>query len=162
MSQMSLSDVLDEVTDPRVGAGNLVGVEKGDFATEVEREAKERESVRDLPILYRSVRSYSPLFHNPLQPTPISLHPTPTPFSFSVHHFPRLLPLRQDELLLRHLLRPTLEFPVVDKGVGEFHDVAVHSVLLREIDGGGGMGFVKTTEEGDVETSETGVGVLDL
>lgn len=164
VSQMGFPNVLDEMTDPRVRAGNLIGVEEDGFGTEVERSKKGRWSARVLwsPSSERKRRVYSLLLHDLLDPTCFSLHPTWTSSFLSMHHLPRLFPHRQHKVLLRDLLRPALEFPIVDERVREFHDVAVHSILLREIDGRGGVGFVKSTEEGDVESSETGVGILDL
>lgn len=167
MSQVSFSDVLDEVTDSRVRAQNLIGIEEDDFGTEFERKEDRNDDQLEPslhpPLLHHKKRTISsPLLHYLLNPTLLSLYSTRTPSFLSMHHLPRLLPRRQHQFLLRDLLRTTLELPIVDESIGEFHDVAVHSVLLREIDGGGRVGFVKATEEGDVESSETGVGVLDL
>jgi hypothetical protein len=70
--------------------------------------------------------------------------------------------VRWDEALVRDFLIPAAQSIVVDKLVGEEHDICIHAILLRKLDHRMWVSFRKLTKQRYVQAAFSRLAVADL
>jgi len=70
--------------------------------------------------------------------------------------------VRWDEALVRDFLVPAAQSIVVDKLVGDEHDIRIHAILLRELDHRMWVSFRKLTKQRYVQAASSRLAVADL